>query len=280
MPSMKIRSRVKPGSACMICKKQKKKCAGSNVCKKRNRLSDLTPPFLDSEERFVKTSSEYPLLHTEHPTLHTEHPSLHTEHPSLHTEHLSLHTEHSSLQSDLDTAYEWQNLFEPYSSEIQLFEDGIFDTAYEWQNPFGPYSSGIQLFDSISQLTDYLESAEGLDTSLQQSSPSALSSQSIGSTDSSPNHFSNYSTPSLPSSLKCDRCSVKKIRCSHSIPCEKCIADGVDCSVSVSRRHHPGTCQECVRRKIPCVGSDAICFGCKFLGTPHLCRPVPRSSTY
>lgn len=253
MLSMKIGSRVKPGSACMICKKQKKKCAGSNVCKKRNRLSDLIPPFLDSEERFVKTSSERP----------------------------SLHTEHSSLQSDLDTAYEWQNLFDPYSPEIQLFEGCILDTAYEWQNSFGPYTSEIQLIeDSIFQLTDYFESGEGLDESLQQSSPSALSSQSIGSTDSSPSHFSNYSTPSLPSSLKCDRCSVKKIRCSHSIPCEKCIADGVGCSVSVSRRHHPGTCQECVRRKIPCIGSDAVCYGCKFQGTPHLCHPVPRGSTY
>lgn len=55
-------SRVKPGSACIKCKKKKKKCPGSNVCEKWNRLSDLNSAFLDSEEHFVKTPSEHPSL--------------------------------------------------------------------------------------------------------------------------------------------------------------------------------------------------------------------------
>lgn len=168
----------------------------------------------------------------------------------------------SQWASDLDIPSAWKNLFDLCPSEAQLLED----TTLSWSDDF--------------------ESAKGLAPSLQQSSPSPLSSltsrlssQSIGSADSSPSYLSNYSTASLSSSLKCDRCSAKKIRCSHTFPCARCIADGVECTVSFSRRHHPGTCNECFRRKIPCVGSGAVCYGCKLHKTPHLCHPVPRRST-
>lgn len=120
--------------------------------------------------------------------------------------------------------------------------------------------------------------------------PSSIS-ESSGSTGSSSlslptlsGHHSNENvsdtcivenlTDSISNKLKCDRCSAKKIQCSDTFPCKKCQADGEDCTISISRKKHPGTCMECFRSRIKCVGSGDVCFACKLFKKPHLCRPV------
>lgn len=76
--------------------------------------------------------------------------------------------------------------------------------------------------------------------------------------------------------IKCDRCSTKKIPCSCTFPCKKCIADSEDCAFSKSRKDNPGTCRTCVKRKIRCVGDGAVCYACKYR-SPRLCIPAPKN---
>ncbi|RUS15526.1 hypothetical protein BC937DRAFT_92348 [Endogone sp. FLAS-F59071] len=77
--------------------------------------------------------------------------------------------------------------------------------------------------------------------------------------------------------MKCDHCSTKKITCSRTSPCKRCVADGEDCTFHKSRKNNPGTCGECFKRKIRCVGDGAVCYGCKIkFRSPDLCIPVPK----
>ncbi|RUS22319.1 kinase-like domain-containing protein [Endogone sp. FLAS-F59071] len=112
---------------------------------------------------------------------------------------------------------------------------------------------------------DYNLTAQALETSTRPPSDNVQSS--------------GLQSSSLRSKLKCDRCSVKRIPCSHTFPCDKCNAEGAICSVSARRRRCPGTCGECVRRKIPCVGNGNVCYACELYKTADLCRPFTRSNS-
>lgn len=111
---------------------------------------------------------------------------------------------------------------------------------------------------------------------------------SVGSVNDSSESISDFTSLSsgseeekylnLRRKLKCDRCSAKKITCSGTIPCTRCLLDGTSCTVSFSRKHNPGTCIGCTRKKIPCVGSGDVCYACQLFDTPRLCKPASRNS--
>lgn len=148
-----------------------------------------------------------------------------------------------------------------YATEPAV-RSGIENTTHSWQHFHPPPDRIANDSDGIQNISSPQSSSW--------TSASFSFEQGVQSTETT-----LTSSSSSRSKLKCDRCSTKKIVCSNIIPCRKCITDQVLCTISPSRRRDPGTCGECFRRKIPCVGEGNICYGCIFYQTPCL----PKEST-
>lgn len=144
------------------------------------------------------------------------------------------------------TTNSWRHLHpspQPHGSDDRIVSDsdGMQNISLHQSNP------------CPSELFSFGQEVQSIEATL---SPSKLRYVPI-------RNISSRCTPSRK--LRCDRCSTRRISSSN------------DCTISTSRWRDPGTCGECVRRKIPCIGEGS--YGCKFHQTAYHCRTIHQEST-